>query len=153
MGARPPGDTVTISKTFNCHVSPPTRVLLVDDSIQVRQDLRQLLELSGQVQVVGEAGNGWDAVQMAEQLHPQVVLMDLEMPVMDGIHATRLIKASEKPPWVIILTIHADAERQQRGLMAGADRFIAKGAGYETLLNAILELDGPILKQVKGEGK
>jgi DNA-binding NarL/FixJ family response regulator len=119
------------------------RVLIVDDLPQVRQGLASLLHLAAKrvipvIEVIGEAQNGYEAIQQAQALHPDVILMDLEMPIMDGYEATRQIKANRLAPRVIILSIHADLEDQQRAWEAGADDFIAKDTGYEILLNAIL---------------
>ena len=119
------------------------RVLIVDDIPQVRQGLTTMLRLAAKnikpkVELIGEAQNGREAIEQAQVLHPDVVLMDLEMPVMDGYEATRRIKAEQPALRVIILSIHNGLEEQQRAWEAGADSFITKGAGYKILLNAIL---------------
>jgi DNA-binding NarL/FixJ family response regulator len=118
--------------------SPRVRVLLVDDMPQVLRDLRQLLELTGLVEVVGEAGDGLEAVRLAGGLTPEAVVMDLEMPGMDGYEATRRIKACPPSPRVIVLSVHAGPEERQRARVAGADAFVVKGAHYEVLVDAIL---------------
>jgi DNA-binding NarL/FixJ family response regulator len=84
--------------------------------------------------VVGEAENGHDAVLRAQALHPDVVLMDLEMPILDGFEATRRIKAEQPAARVIILSIHTGSEEQQRAREAGADGFVVKGDSYKYLL-------------------
>jgi DNA-binding NarL/FixJ family response regulator len=122
------------------------RVLIVDDLPAVRQGLATMLQLvarkvSPAIEVVGEAQNGHEAVLQAQALHPDVILMDLEMPVLDGLEATRQIKAAQPAPRVIILTIHTDLDTQQRAREAGADDFVVKGASYQILLNAILNRD------------
>ncbi len=127
------------------------RVLLVDDAARVRHELRQLLELSGAVQVVGEAGDGLEAVRLTTELSPDVVVMDLEMPGLDGIQATRQIKLQAPAPWVVILSVHAGPAEEQSARAAGADRFVTKGADYQTLVNAILGKDGPNHSFEKGE--
>jgi DNA-binding NarL/FixJ family response regulator len=113
------------------------RVLIVDDVERVRQDLRTYLTLADDIEIVGEAGNGWEAVHLVSTLHPQVVLMDLEMPVMDGLEAARQIKLSHPSCRTIILTIHGADADQKRAAQAGADDFIVKGAPLETLLASI----------------
>ena len=119
--------------------SPPLRrVLIVDDMPQVRQELGLFLQVTGELEVVGEAANGLEAIQKAEILHPDVVLMDLEMPIMDGYEATRIIKERHLAEKVIILTIHASDEITRRARQSGADEYIQKGASVETLMNAIL---------------
>lgn len=117
---------------------PVIRVLIVDDVLEVRRDLRTALTLAGNIEVVGEATNGLEAVNLAQSLEPVVVLMDLKMPVMDGYEATRWIKAQQPTPRVVILSIHAGAGEEERARAAGADAFVVKGDSYQILLNAIL---------------
>jgi DNA-binding NarL/FixJ family response regulator len=130
------------------------RVLIVDDLPQVREGLATVLKLaargaSSSIEVIGEAKNGNDAIRQVQVLHPDVVLMDLEMPGMDGYEATRRIKADLPAPRVIILSIHADMEVQQRAQAAGADGFVTKGDSYEILLNAILAEKGKFNSQIQ----
>jgi DNA-binding NarL/FixJ family response regulator len=113
------------------------RLLIVDDMPQVREELRRLLELTDRVQVVGEAGNGKEAIRQAETLHPDVVLMDLEMPLVDGWEATREIKSRQLAERVVVLTMHVDPESTQRALQAGADAIVPKGTEFNNLLKAI----------------
>ena len=115
-------------------------VLLVDDMPEVLHDLRQLLELTGVIAIAGEARNGTQAVQLAVELVPDAVVMDLEMPGTDGFEATRRIKAHAPTVRVIILSVHAGREEQERAREAGADAFVLKGASYEVLMNAILQM-------------
>ncbi len=119
---------------------PPrrARLLLVDDMPQVRRDLRQLLELTGMVEIVAEAAGGLEAVRLAKALAPDAVVMDLEMPGLDGFEATSRIKRESGHVRVIILSVHASPEEVARAWAAGADAFIVKGASYETLMRAIL---------------
>ncbi len=114
------------------------RLLLVDDMPQVRRDLRQLLELTGLVEIVGEAGDGLEAVRLAEVLAPEAVVMDLGMPGLNGYQATRRIKSQSANVRVIILSVHGGPEEVERARAAGADGFIVKGANFETLMRAIL---------------
>ncbi len=118
----------------------PIRVLIADDSAHARDGLRSLLVTQPLVAVVGEATNGEDAVRRVAECRPDVVLMDLQMPVMDGLQATRLIKARWPAVTVIVLTIHAEYERA--ALAAGADAFAVKGGTPERLLMALGLLDG-----------
>ena len=113
------------------------RVLIVDDVERVRQDLRTFLTLTGDIQVIGEASNGVEAVRLVETLCPQVVLIDLEMPIMDGYEAARQIKRIKPLCRVIALTIHAGEAERQQALQAGMVNVIAKGAPLEVLLQAI----------------
>ena len=118
------------------------RVLIVDDLPQVRRGLADVLRLAASrvqplVEVVGEAQNGDEAVRKAQALHPDVILMDLEMPVLDGYEATRRIKAEQPALQVIVLSIHAGEPEKQKAFRSGADGFIMKGAPLETLLQVI----------------
>ncbi len=118
---------------------------------RVRHELRQLLELSGMVRIVGEAGDGLEAVRLAGELSPEVIVMDLEMPRLDGFEATRRIKARQPAVRVIILSVHARPEEQALARTAGADGFVVKGTDYQILLNAILGRDGSTKSFEKGE--
>ena len=116
-----------------------TQILIIDDIPQVREELRTLLTLAGDIEVIGEAINGLDGVRQAEALRPEVVLMDLEMPVLDGYEATRQIKTLDPNCRIIALTIHDEEEARQKAVQAGVDDFIVKGAPIETLVQAISE--------------
>jgi len=115
------------------------RVLLVDDVAQVRHDLRTVLTLNGDIEIVGEASNGQEAIKLVETLHPDVVLLDLEMPVMDGYETARAIKSSSPSCHVIVLTVHDYPAAHQRAIQAGADSFIVKGSSVEQLIRETLE--------------
>jgi len=114
-----------------------TRLLLVDDVSQVRQDLRTLLCLVGDIEIVGEAANGLEALHQCEALQPDAVLMDLEMQVMDGYEATRQIKTLHPTCRVVALTLHGYDSARQKAIHAGVDAFVVKGAPLEALLQAI----------------
>jgi len=114
------------------------RLLIVDDVSQVRTDLRTLLPLTGDIVVVGEAANGLEAIHQADVLQPDVVLMDLEMPVMNGYEATRQIKNQLPACRVIALTIHGYPNALERALQSGADALIIKGAPLVNLVQEIL---------------
>jgi DNA-binding NarL/FixJ family response regulator len=113
------------------------RVLIADDSSQVRQELRTLLPLAGDIEIVGEAADGREAIRLAQTLQPEVVLMDLEMPVLDGYEATRQIKACSPSCRVVALTVHGYEAARQKAMQAGADVFLVKGAAVESLVQAI----------------
>ena len=114
-----------------------TRVLLVDDVEPVRWDLCTVLTLSGDLEIVGEAANGLEAIRLTESLQPDVVLMDLEMPVMDGYEATRLIKALCPSCRIVALTIHDYNEAYLKARRSGVDDFIIKGTPVEKLVQVI----------------
>ncbi len=120
------------------------RVLVVDDVAHVRHDLITLLTLDSGIQVVGEACNGLDAVRQCNLLHPDVVLMDLVMPALDGYAATRGIKARHPAIRVVAYSVYGDDESRRRALKAGVDSFVLKGASLDVLLQAIRSSAGNV---------
>ncbi len=114
------------------------RVLIVDDSPEVRRELATLLPLAGDLEVVGEAADGADALRQAEALRPQVILLDLQMPVMDGFEAGRQIKRRWPACRVVALTVHDDAAARQKAAQIGMDAFLVKGAPLQALVEAIV---------------
>lgn len=115
------------------------RIIIVDDLPQVRQDLHLLLELSGELEIVGEAAGGEEALLSALALQPDAVLMDLEMPGMNGYEAARCIKNRLPACRVIAFSIHNYPSAWERANQAGMDGFIAKGATLSVILAAIKE--------------
>lgn len=115
-------------------------VLLVDDHEIVRQGLRTVLDRDGQIRVVGEARDGREAVKMAGKLRPDVILMDISMPIMNGLEATRQILAIRPSTKVVILSAHVDDEYMERARTTGAVGYIAKQMSAETLAWAIHEV-------------
>ena len=113
------------------------RLLLVDDQALFREGLRTLLSIYPDLEVVGEAANGEEALQQAEILRPEVVLMDLRMPVLDGVTATRRLKETRPSSRVIILTTFDDDEYVFDGLRAGAVGYLLKDVSSEKLVEAI----------------
>ena len=116
-------------------MAQPTRVLIADDSVRARDGLRALLTMRPEIEVVGEASNGQDAVRLVAECRPDIVLMDLRMPVLDGIQATRLIKQQWPAVIVVVLTMYA--VEQSAALAAGADAFLIKGNAPNRLLAAL----------------
>jgi DNA-binding NarL/FixJ family response regulator len=112
-------------------------VLVVDDHRVVRAGLVALLRQNQSLNVVGEAGNGEEAVRLAGQLQPDVVLMDMQMPVMTGVEATQRIKAQWPAIQVLVLTTYDDDELIWGGLQAGAKGYLLKDAPPEELLQGI----------------
>ena len=126
-----------------------TRVLIADDSPRFRLELRGLLELED-IQVVGEAGNGWEALNLTERLNPDVILMDQNMPALSGIDATRRIKQA-KPDRRVVFVAAEEAWRQE-AMRAGAEGYFVKGEGFDQLIRVILKpgLAGALQYQREG---
>ena len=113
------------------------RVLLVDDQAIVRRALRGRFQLEADIEVVGEASSGSEALVFAQSLMPDVVLMDVEMPEMDGIEATAALRRIGPQSAVVMLSIHDDAPTRERAQAAGAVALVEKRGATETLLAAI----------------
>jgi DNA-binding NarL/FixJ family response regulator len=113
------------------------RVLLVDDDALVRAGLRMILSSSEEMEVVGEAADGADAVAAAMAHRPDVVLMDIRMPTMDGIAATSALRRLPTPPHVIVLTTFQADEHVLSALRAGADGFLLKDTPPTEIVNAV----------------
>lgn len=114
------------------------RLLLVDDQPVARAGLAALVALSPELQLVGQAEDGVQAVELAVERAPDVILMDIEMPLMDGLEATRQIRALGLPVHIIISSIHTDYAAQARE--AGADSFVGKDESPERLLRELKQL-------------
>jgi DNA-binding NarL/FixJ family response regulator len=112
------------------------RLLLADDHRMLRDGLRRTMVESG-FDVVGEAANGEEAVRLAGDLRPDVVLMDVTMPVLDGIEATRLIRSRQSGTKVVMLTMHGDADLVARALQAGAAGYLVKDCSTEEVVSAV----------------
>ena len=115
------------------------RVLIVDDMEQVRNDLRTALSLSGEIEIIAEAANGIEAIHLTESLQPDVVLMDLEMPVLNGYEATRKIKSDSPSCRVVALTVHSYEEARRKAYQSGVDAFLIKGEPVKTIVQTILQ--------------
>jgi DNA-binding NarL/FixJ family response regulator len=117
-------------------------VLLVDDHEGfINAAMRHLRKLPW-IEVVGQAGNGLEAIERSEALRPDVVLMDLAMPEMGGLQATRLIKAQDNPPFIVIASHFDDAEHREHALRAGADGFVSKLSYIQEVLAILEKLHG-----------
>ncbi|MBA3531678.1 MAG: response regulator transcription factor, partial [Ardenticatenales bacterium] len=113
------------------------RILLVDDHTMFRQGVRQLLQAQPHFEVVGEAEDGERACQMVEELEPDVVVMDVHMPRMDGVRATRTLMQRDKAPAIIILTMSKHDDYVFEAIKAGARGYYMKDSDSEDLIRAI----------------
>ncbi|MBN2002070.1 MAG: response regulator transcription factor [Anaerolineae bacterium] len=121
-------------------MSESIRVLIVDDHTLVRKGIRALLAEIAGIEVVGEAADGQEAIVQAERLHPDVILMDLGMPRMDGIEATRQIKTRQPESRVLVMTSFATDEKVLPAIKAGALGYLLKESAPEDLIQAIHQI-------------
>src|SRR5689334_20870893 len=113
------------------------RVMIVDDVSETRENVRKLLQFESDVEVVGVARTGKEAIQISQDLHPDVVLMDINMPDMDGISATEAIRAKQPAVQVVILSVQGDQNYMRRAILAGARDFLTKPPMGDELISAI----------------
>ena len=118
-------------------MNTPIRVLIADDHLIVREGLRMILEARPDIEIVAEAQDGEAAVRLTEALQPQVILMDLRMPGLDGLGAIQRIKARWPQTAIVILTTYNEDDLMLRGLRAGAQGYLLKDVDRETLFNTI----------------
>lgn len=115
-------------------------VLIVDDHSLMRQGLQQILELENDIKVIGQASNGEEAIQKTLEYKPDVVLLDINMPLVNGIEALRRLKDIGVDSKIVMLTIHDDREYLYETLNIGADGYVLKDADSETLIKAIRDV-------------
>jgi DNA-binding NarL/FixJ family response regulator len=130
------------------------RILLVDDHPLVRRALRDILEKEADLQVIGEAGDGLEALQMTADSRPDIVIMDISMPNMNGVEATKQIKAANPLALVLILTVHTDVETIFSILQAGASGYLVKSVfGPEVIhtIRAVMDGDMVLSREVSQE--
>ncbi|HEX9036457.1 MAG TPA: response regulator transcription factor [Ktedonobacterales bacterium] len=114
------------------------RVVVVDDQTLLREGISTLLEMGADIQVIGKGANGQEAIELAERLRPDVLLLDIRMPVMDGIQAIREIKQRMPDMRVVVLTSYAFDGYVLEGLMAGADGYLLKDASPAALRSGVM---------------
>jgi DNA-binding NarL/FixJ family response regulator len=117
-------------------IDQPVRLLLADDHRMLRESLRRAMEDNG-FDVVGEAPDGAEAVRLAEELRPDVILMDVTMPVLDGVEATRQVRDRVPGTQVVILTMHADKEVLVDAIRAGAAGYLVKDCSTEEVVDTV----------------
>jgi DNA-binding NarL/FixJ family response regulator len=118
-------------------MSGPVRVMVVDDQAVVREGLMTLLEAAPDIKPVASAGDGEEAVALCARHRPDVVLMDLRMPKLDGVEATRRIRAAQAETEIVVLTTHADEASILDALQAGARGYLTKDAGIAEIARAV----------------
>ena len=118
-------------------MSAPVRVVVVDDQALVREGLMTLLEAAPEIEPVGAAADGEEAVALVARYRPDVVLMDLRMPKLDGVEATRRIRVAYPEIEIVVLTTHADEESILDALRAGARGYLTKDAGIAEISRAV----------------
>jgi DNA-binding NarL/FixJ family response regulator len=118
------------------------RLLLVDDAPTVREALRWALEDAADLAVVGEAGDGIEAIERARELAPDAVVLDIELPWLDGYAVARALKSLPGPPVVIFLSVHGDSASIRRAAESGGDGFVQKGSGLVALIDELRRLLG-----------
>ncbi len=118
----------------------PIEVILADDHPMVRQGLRIILEVDGSHKVVGEAANGHEAIRMARQLHPDVALLDLAMPLLNGLDAAKEIQKESPKTHTLLLTVHKEEAYVLEALQAGIQGYLVKSQAASDLLHAIEEV-------------
>ena len=115
----------------------PMDILLVDDHAETREELVSLIEEQKDLTVVGQAAGGKEAVQRAEDLRPDLIVMDINMPDMNGIEATREIRASDPDVLILALSNHTGPDLVKAALDAGASGYVRKDQAYEEIIPAI----------------
>ena len=115
-------------------------VLLAEDHAAYRKSLKLLLESEGNIDVVGEAKNGCEAVRLNQSLHPDVIVMDVAMPLLNGLQATRQILAASPATKVLILSAHSDPEYIEQAMVFGASGYLLKHSSADVMAHAIREV-------------
>src|SRR5690349_23797078 len=122
------------------NTAPHIRVLIVDDFAETRENIRKLLQFENDIEVVGMARTGREGIQLAKETRPHVVLMDINMPDMDGIQATEIIAKDVPSAQIIIVSVQSDTDYLRRAMLAGARDFLSKPPPADELVNTIRRL-------------
>jgi DNA-binding NarL/FixJ family response regulator len=126
----------------------PVRVLVVDDHALFAEALMLTLGIDDRIQVVGSAASGTEAVSLAQALHPDVILMDVHMPTMDGIEATRHVRRVSPRSRVVVVTAARSPELRAHAMAAGAERLLTKDTPALSLIDAILDFPRATVSQL-----
>lgn len=114
------------------------KVLIADDHKMVREGLKQLLEIDGDIEVIGEAGDGYECLNLTNKTNPDVVLLDLNMPNLDGLQVLNIMKQQKMPCKIIVLTINNEVDYLLNALDAGCDGYVLKDSDFDTLKSAVM---------------
>ena len=128
------------------------RVLIVDDIAETRENIRKLLQFDSEFEVAGAARSGKEAIELSKELKPDVVLMDINMPDMDGITATEMIRRNNSFSQIVILSVQGDPNYMRRAMLAGARDFLTKPPVFDELTAAIRRA-GKMARDGKQKGK
>lgn len=115
-------------------------ILLADDHRMVREGLKQLLDLEKELKVIGEAGDGYECLNLTNKLKPDIVLLDLNMPNLDGLQVLEIMKQQKMDCKIIILTIHKEIDYLVKALDVGCEGYVLKDSDFDTLKNAIISV-------------
>jgi DNA-binding NarL/FixJ family response regulator len=118
----------------------PIRVILADDHPVMRLGIRNLLSRSDKINVIGEAGNGFDAIRMVGELKPDVLLLDMEMPGMDGVEVARRLREAESPVRILVLSAYDDRQYILSVLEQGASGYLTKDEAPDTIIDAVVSV-------------
>ena len=124
-----------------------TRILLVDDHPMMRRGLRDLLELEDDLEMVGEAGNGEDAIRLAQEIEPDLILMDLNMPGIDGLETTRRMRDADIDARIIMFTVSDEQSHVLEALRNGADGYLLKDGDPREILTRLRNERAPLYAQ------
>lgn len=116
------------------------KVMLVDDHVLIREGIKQLLEFDGSIEVVEQAGDGFECLEKLKTVRPDILLLDINMPKMNGIEVLETLKAKKDPVKVLILTVHSEVEYLVKAVDIGANGYILKDSGSIELKQAIMDI-------------
>ena len=132
----------------------PVKILIADDHVMVREGLKQLLELEGEIEVIGQAGDGIQCIEMMQKLNPDVTLLDISMPKMGGVQVLEKIRKMNRKDKVLILTVHNEQEYLQKAIEVGVNGYVLKDSSAAVLKKAIFTVyqDGVYFEPSLEEG-
>ncbi|MCA9872021.1 MAG: response regulator, partial [Anaerolineales bacterium] len=136
-------------------MSETIRVLIVDDLPETRENVRKLLQFESDVEVIGQAGTGEQAVEMAQEHRPDIILMDINMPGIDGIGASQKISELVPTTQIIIMSVQSDSDYLRRAMLAGARDFLTKPFGGDELVAAVRRVHAkrPVIRSMAASGQ